>query len=160
MTLDWDTIKSILQIPRKWFKDISKKVDNMYGAGFISVKPNGYNDGIEVGIDEDQFADEVQRITGTSTNQVSTVDGVGPNASGNVPLNSVRSINGEYFPDASGNVTINIGDGLVKTVNWIEPDDNGNVELPLVVSVDGNTADEHGEITLGALTSTDITSPG
>ena len=39
---------------------------------------------------------------------------------------SVLSVNG-LFPDATGNVTINVG---VMTINHIEPDSTGNVDLP------------------------------
>lgn len=182
MSIDWEQIKFIFQIPKKWFQDIGNKIDHMYGEGFVSVKENGRNDGIEIGIDHEQFEDEVRRITGTTEYHVSTVDGVGPGSDGNVQLGSVRSINGEYFPDANGNVVIQVGDGRVKTVDGVGPfsDGNvltnaiksinheyypdsfgdGNVDIDFVKKVDGKEPDQNGNINLGALTTLDIADQG
>lgn len=60
---------------------------------------------------------------------VASVDGVSPDASGNVPLGAVRSVNGSV-PDESGNVELGeLGGGDVQTVCGKAPDENGNVAL-------------------------------
>lgn len=179
MKLDWENIKYIFQIPVRWFKDVQDKIYHAYGSGFIDVKQNGYNDGLQIGIDQDQFEAEVKRITGTAENQVSTVDGIGPGSDGNVALGSVRSINGEYFPDSNGNVNIAVGDGKVKMVDGLQPfsDGNvwtyaikkinnkyevdlpsgdGNVDIPFVESVDGVKPNANGNVVLNAYTPVDL----
>lgn len=161
--VDWDNIKYIFQVPVRWFKRISDKVGHMYGAGFVRVRQDGYNDGIEVGIDQAQFEEEVKRITGTAENQVSTVDGVGPDSGGNVQLGAVRAINGEYYPDENGNLNIPYGDGKVKSVDWIEPDSAGNVNTGAIKSINGvylPGVDGDVEVPFGSVKSVDGVTPG
>lgn len=80
---------------------------------------------------------------------VAAVDGVSPDASGNVQLGAVRSVNGNA-PDASGNVEVDAGGGAVQTVDGISPDSSGNVELGAVRSVNGSVPDASGNIELTA----------
>lgn len=64
----------------------------------------------------------------------------------------VTSVNG-VKPDATGNVTIEVGsDDAVTSVNGVKPDSTGNVELPVptgtVTSVNGVNPDENGNVTI------------
>ena len=84
MSVNWDSIKYIFQIPLKWYKSISDRVFNAYGSNFIVVK-EGYYGGTEFGVDEDAFASEVAKHAGS----VKSVDGVTPDQSGNIQLDAV-----------------------------------------------------------------------
>lgn len=100
MKIDWDSIKYIFQIPVRWYREISNKVDKAYGKDFIKVRQDGMNDGLEIGVDKDLFERTVKDIAGEPEDGwVKTVDGRSPDAQGNVATGSVKSINGEYFPD-------------------------------------------------------------
>lgn len=63
MKLNWDNIRSIFQIPRQWFQDVQRKLDNAYGTNFIRVK-DGTDGGIEIAIDDETFAKAVTDIAG------------------------------------------------------------------------------------------------
>ena len=180
--VNWGTIKYIFEIPKQWFQTISNRVFNSYGTNFITVK-DGYFGGLEVGVDVDQFNNQVKLAIGDKI--VSSVDGVSPDQSGNVDLNAVRSIN-NLKPDDEGNLNINyplsvdgvtadanrdinlnavrkingkypnsVGEynGVVESINEIAPDQNGNVLIEIVSSVDGILPDEYGNVELNSVRS-------
>ena len=100
MSLNWDNIKYIFQIPFEWFMSIHNRVFGMYGTNFIVVRED--EDGAtQVDVDQDSFKQAVLNIAGGG---VKSVDGIGPDLSGNVELS-----------------------GYVLSVDGIKPDDNGNV---------------------------------
>ena len=104
MTINWDSIRYIFQLPLKWYKDINDRVFNSYGTNFVVVK-EGYYGGTEIGIDSDAFAQDVNAAVDLS-GYVKTVNSTSPDENGNVELS-----------------------GFVETVNGMSPDANGNVEL-------------------------------
>ena len=72
-------------------------------------------------------------------------------------VDPVESVNG-LSPDANGNVNV----GTVKSVNSTLPDANGNVNLPTVAgvtSVDGIGPDGNGDVPLGAVTEINSITP-
>ena len=124
MTINWDSIRYIFQLPLKWYKDINDRVFNSYGTNFVVVK-EGYYGGTEIGIDSDAFAQDVNAAVDLS-GYVKTVNSTSPDENGNVELSGfVETVNG-MSPDANGNVELS---GFVETVNGMSPDANGNVEL-------------------------------
>lgn len=88
---------------------------------------------------------------------VKSVNGVGPDSSGNVTIavgtGTVRSVNG-IAPNAAGNVTIAVGTGTVRSVNGIGPDSSGNVTISTGTSLgpSGVTAGSYGPTTNATLT--------
>lgn len=85
--IDFDNIKYIFQIPLVWYTDITAKVCKAYGQNFIRVK-DGEDGGLEIGVDDDSFAQYIQQfVVGGGT--VKSVDGVPPDASGNVSLGAL-----------------------------------------------------------------------
>lgn len=85
MDFDWASVKYIFQVPLEWFKSIHRRVFNAYGSNFIKVK-EGYYGGMEIGLDTDELDEYINGKTGS----VSSVDGVGPDANGNVELGAAR----------------------------------------------------------------------
>lgn len=186
MKVDWDNIKYIFQLPLKWYSWIDTKIRHMYGADFINIKHNGYNDGIEVGVDYDSFANEVRKIAGQPEDGwVKSVDNNYPDEFGDVRTNSIKGIDSgsqTYYPDARGIVSVpfsstvqsvdnvgpdtggNIQLGAVRSVNGeYFPDESGNIFLPFdgtVKSVDNVPPDSSGNVRLGALTTLDIADQG
>lgn len=186
MKVDWDNIKYIFQLPLKWYSWIDTKIRHMYGADFINIKHNGYNDGIEVGVDYDSFANEVRKIAGQPEDGwVKSVDNNYPDEFGDVKTNSIKGIDSgsqTYYPDARGIVSVpfsstvqsvdnvppdsggNIQLGAVRSVNGeYFPDESGNIFLPFdgtVKSVDNVPPDSSGNVRLGALTTLDIADQG
>lgn len=87
---------------------------------------------------------------------VASVDGVKPKSvEGNVELGAVRSVQlgpgtQKITPDANGNLDLGRIEGSVKTVNGIEPDEDGDVDLGAVVnSVNDVPPDANGNVDLG-----------
>lgn len=165
---------------------MDNKIRHMYGADFIRVKHDGYNDGLEVGVDYDSFANEVRKIAGQPEDGwVRSVDNNYPDAFGDVKTNSIKGIDSgsqTYYPDARGIVSVpfsstvqtvdnvgpdtggNIQLNAVRSVNdEYYPDDDGNIYLPFsgtVKSVDGIGPDSGGNVFLGALTTLDLANQG
>lgn len=186
MKVDWDNIKYIFQLPLKWYSWIDTKIRHMYGADFINIKHNGYNDGIEVGVDYDSFANEVRKIAGQPEDGwVKSVDNNYPDEFGDVRTNSIKGIDSgsqTYYPDERGIVSVpfsstvqsvdnvppdtggNIQLGAVRSVNGeYYPDDNGNIYLPFggtVKSVDGVQPDSNGNVWLTAVQTINVTTTG
>ena len=106
--------------------------------------------------------------------KVKTVDGKVPDSDGNVALNAIKSINGST-PNASGdfelstvsditlsgkNLNIENTNGNtktlvlpfsdVKTVNNVQPDESGNIEIPTgtVKSINNTSPDDNGNVAL------------
>lgn len=95
----------------------------------------------------------VRSINGISPTSLPTPGDVVLNASdvGALPstIDPVETVNG-ISPDANGNVNV----GTVKSVNGSAPDSNGNINLPTisgVTSVDGVGADAQGNVQIDAL---------
>ena len=65
MNINWDDIQYIFQLPLQWFKTISNKVFKAYGTNFLTIKDGMYG-GMEFGVDEDGFADAVNRAVDLS----------------------------------------------------------------------------------------------
>lgn len=139
MIVNWDSIKYIVQIPLKWYKDISNKVYHAYGSDFIDVKQDGNSGGLQIGIDDGLFESKVKSILPEpETGTVKSVDEIEPDENGNVELGAIRSINGEIYPDENGDVELDL-DGAVKSVDNVLPDDNGNVTLNALQATDITT---------------------
>ena len=106
MSISWDNIKYIFQIPIEWYRKISNRVFNAYGTNFLTINEGLYG-GMELGIDENAFTnmieDSIESIL--SSGIVKSVDGVTPDENGDVELSAVKSVN-NIFPDATGNVDI------------------------------------------------------
>ena len=154
MTINWENIKYLFQIPLDWFKAIHNKVFHAYGTNFIRVR-NGDDGGMHIDVDENTFAQQVLDVTGGGSGggTVKSVDGVVPDSEGNVPLGAIRSINSHYYPDANGNIEVGLG---VASVNGELPDENGNVEIDVgsVASVNNVTPDANGNVDLGSIVNT------
>ena len=178
MSMNWDDIKYLFQLPLEWFKAIHKKVFNAYGTNFIKVR-DGSNGAMQIDIDQDAFSQQVLEITGGGSGggTVKAVDGIAPNANGNVTLGAIRSVNHNFYPDADGNIEVGIG---VSSVNGNQPDANGNVTVPvgqvnsvngiapvagnvelgnLVTGVDGVVSQDFGMLHLGAVRSVNGKTP-
>ena len=84
---------------------------------------------------KEDVASEVSDAINTATSGlVKSVNGVEPEANGNVKLEGiVKSVNGAE-PDDTGNVTLTIA-GTVKSVNGVSPDENGNVVIAVTDGV-------------------------
>lgn len=92
---------------------------------------------------------------------IKSINGQRPNNDGNFILDdlvgegTVKSVNYNY-PDADGNVSINIPGGTVKSVNGVGPDSTGDVQLNIVnpdlsayvKSVNNNLPDANGNVTI------------
>ncbi len=92
---------------------------------------------------------------------IKSINGQRPNNDGNFILDdlvgegTVKSVNYNY-PDADGNVSINIPGGTVKSVNGVGPDSTGDVQLDIVnpdlsayvKSVNNNLPDANGNVTI------------
>lgn len=86
MSINWDNIKYLFQIPIDWFITISKKVFNAYGTNFIVVR-DGDAGAMHIDVDETLFEQAVrQYIPELSGDYVKSVDGIGPDENGNVQL--------------------------------------------------------------------------
>ena len=103
----------------------------------------------------------VRSVNGKSPANIPTPGSVTLNASdvGALPnsIDPVESVNG-ISPDAQGNVNV----GTVKSVNSTLPDANGNVNLPTVAgvtSVDGVGADAQGNVQINAVKSVNGETP-
>ena len=117
--------------------------------------------------------------------KVKTVDGKVPDSDGNVALNAIKSINGST-PNASGdfelstvsditlsekNLNIENANGNtktlvlpfsdVKTVNSVQPDESGNIEIPTgtVKSINNTTPDDNGNVVLSFVKSVNGNTP-
>ena len=55
MTINWDNIKYLFQLPLEWFKSIHNKVFKAYGTNFIVVR-DGDNGAMKIDIDENTFS--------------------------------------------------------------------------------------------------------
>ena len=77
---------------------------------------------------------------------VESVNGLTPDANGNVNVGTVKSVN-NTSPDADGNVNLPTVAG-VTSVNGIGPDGDGNVDVGTVKSVNGVSPDANGALTL------------
>jgi len=82
--MDFGAIRYIFQIPLNWYRKIHDMVFHAYGTNFLTVR-EGYYGGMEIGVDSDGFAAEVRRAVDLS-GYVQTIDGEGPDISGNVDL--------------------------------------------------------------------------
>ena len=142
MKISWDDIKYIFQIPLEWYKTIHDRVFNAYGSNFIRVS-DGYYDGLEIGIDFDEFSDSVNSCI---SGYVRTVDNISADEDGNVELSGyVKSVD-HISADSSGNINLS---SYVKSVNNISADSRGNVNLSgYVKSVDNISADSRGNVNL------------
>lgn len=116
--------------------------------------------------------------------KVKTVDGKVPDSDGNVALNAIKSINGST-PNASGdfelstvsditlsgkNLNIENANGNtktlvlpfsdVKTVNNVQPDESGNIEIPTgtVKSINNTSPDDNGNVALNYVQSVFVAS--
>ena len=78
---------------------------------------------------------------GSGGGTVQSVDGIPPDAQGNVQLGAVRSIN-NVQPDANGNIN-----SIVTSIDNVQPDANGNIN-GVVFSVNDNAPDANGNVTL------------
>lgn len=87
----------------------------------------------------------------------------------NAPPNMAQLYHAPTVKDATSNAIATVGfvmenSGRVKTVNNIEPDANGNVQLSTgegtVKSVDNQSPDANGNIALGAVKTTDVETSG
>ena len=156
MTINWENIRYLFQIPFGWFKAISDKVFNAYGTNFIIVK-DGDDGGMQIDVDEDMFGQMVsanvdlsgvvRAISVDYPNEYYTPDANGVLSIGT--LGNVRSVN-STAPDSTGNVKLS---GLVQSVNGITPDATGNVVMPEgvlnIVSYGSTlTPDGHGNLYL------------
>lgn len=83
--MDWNNIKYIFQIPLSWFKAIHNRVFKAYGQNFIEVR-EAQDGATEIGVKEDMFAQMVQAYAPAGGGTVTSVDGVGPDGTGNVNL--------------------------------------------------------------------------
>ena len=88
---------------------------------------------------------------------VETVNGISPDAQGNVNVGTVKSVNGSA-PDAQGNVNLPTVAG-VTSVNGVGPDAQGNVNVGTVKSVNGSTPDANGNVNAGTVTSVNNIAP-
>lgn len=80
---------------------------------------------------------------------VETVNGISPDANGNVNVGTVKSVNGSA-PDAQGNVNLPTVAG-VTSVNGVGPDAQGNVQIPVgAVDSVNNVTPVNGDVTLTA----------
>lgn len=83
---------------------------------------------------------------------VETVNGISPDAQGNVNVGTVKSVNGST-PDAQGNVNLPTVAG-VTSVNGVGPDSQGNVQIAVgAVNSVNNVAPTNGNV---ALTASDV----
>lgn len=83
-----------------------------------------------------------------SIDPVESVNGISPDAQGNVNVGTVKSVN-NTMPDASGNVNLPTVAG-VTSVDGVGADAQGNVQINAVKSVNGETPDSNGNVTLDA----------
>lgn len=132
--MDWDNIKYIFQIPLSWFKAINSRVFKAYGQNFIEVR-EAQDGATEIGVKEDLFAQMVQAYAPSGGGDVSSVDGIGPDANGNVQLNAVKSVDGNT-PDANGEVMLNAltTSDLGAADGVCELDSNGDVANDVPIS--------------------------
>ena len=117
--------------------------------------------GISPNADGSILAGTVRSVNGKSPSALPTPGSIALNASdvGALPnsIDPVESVNG-IAPDAQGNVNV----GTVKSVNSTLPDANGNVNLPTVAgvtSVDGVGADAQGNVQINAVKSVNGETP-
>lgn len=90
--------------------------------------------------------DENGNVNLPNVSGVTSVDDIGADAQGNVPLNAVKKVN-NIAPDGTGNVNV----GTVKKVNNKNPDEGGNVDVGTVKSINSTiTPDAEGNIQLSA----------
>ena len=90
-------------------------------------------------------ASDVGAIPNT-VDPVESVNGLTPDANGNVNVGTVKSVN-NTSPDANGNVNLPTVAG-VTSVNGTGPDGDGNVEVGTVRSVNGVSPNANGALTL------------
>lgn len=134
-----DHIKTIFQIPLSWYIDTSRQVNNAYGVNFVTLKNQADFGGMEIGLDLDRLESWVKSL-------------VGEEGSGTVKFVDGRA------PDVNGNVSFELDPN-----RWLKSDANGNISFTTIVpvtSVDNITADANGNVSLGAITSSDVTSVG
>jgi hypothetical protein len=123
-----------ISIPAQTVKSVDHKSPDQQGNIQLNAicTINGYN-GDSVG----NFAGVVTSINGNTPNDgavtmtvVESVDGVSPDANGDVQLDAVKTVN-SISPDASGDV--DLGD-IVYSVDGLSPDANGDVSFGLAAS--------------------------
>ena len=162
MNLDFSALKYIVQIPRKWFQDVNDVCFRSYGGWLIHIK-DGDNNAKEIYVDYDEFKQAVEAIGGS----VKSVDGIFPDATGNVDFGLTPSK--WLVSDANGHITT-CDDEPVLSVDGVTPDANGDVDFGLtgskyvvtdsnghltttddepVLSVDGVTPDANGDVDFG-----------
>lgn len=83
-----------------------------------------------------------------SVDPVESVNGISPDAQGNVNVGTVKSVN-NTMPDASGNVNLPTVAG-VTSVDGVGADAQGNVQINAVKSVNGETPDAQGAVNINA----------
>ena len=162
MNLDFSALKYIVQIPRKWFQDVNDVCFRSYGGWLIHIK-DGDNNAKEIYVDYDEFKQAVEAIGGS----VKSVDGIFPDATGNVDFGLTASK--WLVSDANGHITT-CDDEPVLSVDGVTPDANGDVDFGLtgskyvvtdsnghlsttteepVLSVDGISPDNNGNVSFG-----------
>ena len=88
---------------------------------------------------------------------VETVNGISPDAQGNVNVGTVKSVNGST-PDAQGNVNLPTVAG-VTSVNGVGPDAQGNVTIDTVETVNGISPDANKNIAIKTSTNESTVTP-
>ena len=81
--MNFDNVKYLFQLPLEWFKGINDRVYKMFGTNFLTVRED-QDGGTELGVDEEAFAQMVQQYAPQGGGDVKSVDGVLPDANGDV----------------------------------------------------------------------------
>lgn len=140
MSINWDNIRYLFQIPITWFKTISKRVFGAYGTNFIIVK-EGDDGGTQIDVDEDAFKQAVQEAESSHDDCVKTVNDTPPDTNGNVNVGTVKTVNNQS-PDNNGNVNVVANVNLKAYGQTLLPDQQGNINLPpYVLTVNGLNPD-------------------
>lgn len=107
--MDWDGIKYIFQIPISWYRKIHNMVFHAYGTNFLTVR-EGYYGGMEIGVDSNGFAAEVNRAV---------------DLSGYVTVDTDQTITGEKTFE---NV-VNVSNGTAANDASIQVDNSGKLKI-------------------------------
>ena len=140
MSINWENIRYLFQIPITWFKRIHQRVFGAYGTNFIVVK-EGDDGGTQIDVDEEVFTRAVQEAAGSHDDCVKTVNDTPPDQNGNVDVGTVKTVN-HQTPDEDGNVDVVANGNLKAYGQTLLPDQQGNINLPpYVLTVNGLNPD-------------------
>ena len=88
MILDWSQVKSVFQIPKRWFSFVHNFCCRSYGGNLISIRQDE-SGAAEIYVDDEEFQAKVLEVAGDGG--VKTVDGKGPDGGGDVAFGLAAS---------------------------------------------------------------------